>query len=281
MVKTTPSNFFRAFTEGQTVSDGRTVTGDMIDQIVETFNTATYTPGVNIEHLSGFSPEGPFNRYGDVTAVKVQTDDITVAGKTEKRKALYAQVAALDSLVALAKSGQKPFPSVELTADYAGTKKIGLVGLAFTDNPASIATQKLAFSQHASVNGNLIAKGDEAVTLEFAEPTDPAKADGAIAGFFNTLAAKIRGSDVQQPKEEPKPKEPANDNAGAFATLVTELGATVAQSISAALAPIAAAQTKHEAEFAALKTKLEATPDPTSFSRTPSTGGGNGVLTDC
>jgi hypothetical protein len=276
--KTTPSKFFRAFTEGQTVSDGRTITGEMIDQIVETFNPSTYTPGVNIEHLSGFSPEGPFNRYGDVTAVKAQVDDITVAGKTEKRKALYAQVAALDSLVLLASNGQKPFPSVELTADYAGTKKVGLVGLAFTDNPASIATQKLNFSQAAAVNGNLVASGDEAVSLEF--EAAPADAEKAITGFFAALTARFKG-ESEKPKDEPTPT-PANDNVFDPAAFSTQIGQAVSQSIATALKPVSDTVAALQGEFATMKGKLETSEQP-GFSRSPATGGGanSQFLTDC
>ncbi len=274
--KTTPSKFFRAFVEGQTVSDGRTVTGEMIDQIAETFNAATYTPGVNIEHLSGFSPEGPFNRYGDVTAVKVQTDDITVAGKTEKRKALYAQVAALDSLVALSNSGQKPFPSVELTPDYAGTKKVGLVGLAFTDNPASIATQKLSFSQAAAVNGNLTVAGAEGVAIEF--EAAPADADKAISGFFAALTARFKGTEPEKEKEQPKPAANDNFDVAAFSTAI---GETVGQSIAAALAPVNGTIANLQGEFATLKAKLEATEKP-GFHRQPAGGATNAQhLTDC
>lgn len=274
--KTTPSKFFRAFTEGQTVSDGRTITGEMIDQIVETFNPSTYTPGVNIEHLSGFSPEGPFNRYGDVTAVKAQIDDITVAGKTEKRKALYAQVAALDSLVLLASNGQKPFPSVELTADYAGTKKVGLVGLAFTDNPASIATQKLNFSQAAAVNGNLVANGDEAIALEF-EAT-PQSTDAIVDGLFSRFMDKIRGNKEPEKKPEQKP-EPANDN---FASALEDLTGTFKEALVAAVKPVSDSLAALQGDFATMKGKLETSEQP-GFSRPPATGGGanSQYLTDC
>ncbi len=42
----TKSKFFRAFVEGQTISDGRKIDADWIDQIAETFDTATYTDWV-------------------------------------------------------------------------------------------------------------------------------------------------------------------------------------------------------------------------------------------
>src|SRR5690348_2466765 len=68
------SKFFRVFVEGFTVSDGRKIEAAWIDDIVATFNTANYTPRINVEHIKGYSPEPPFNGYGDVVAVKAQTD---------------------------------------------------------------------------------------------------------------------------------------------------------------------------------------------------------------
>jgi hypothetical protein len=273
----TKSSFFRAFVEGQTISDGRVVTAEMIDQAVETFSLESYTPGVNIEHLSGFSPEPPFNRYGDVVAVKAQTDTITIAGKEEQRRALYAQVDALDSLVTLAKSGQKPFPSVELTGDYAGTKKVGLLGLAFTDNPASIATQKLQFSRAAAVHGSLVVPGTEGVALGF--EAAPEKVDGLVDRLFSALSAKFSPQAPTPPKDEPK--KPANDNFD-VAAFSADMGKAVGEAITAAVAPITAELGTIKGDYAALKTQLANTEAP-GFSRAPSPGGtgAGGDLTDC
>ena len=169
----TKSKFFRAFVAGNTISDGRVITPEMIDEIVSTFSAATYTPRCNVEHIAGYSPEPPFNGYGSVVGVKAQTDTITIDGKEEQRRALYCQVDANDQLVALAAKDQKPFPSVELTADYAGTGKVGLIGLAFTDRPASIATQSLNFSRHAP--GTAFGSDPAATALEF-EAAPPSEA---------------------------------------------------------------------------------------------------------
>lgn len=275
----TKSKFFRAFVEGQTISDGRVITAEMIGDIVSTFNTDSYTPRINIEHISGYSPEPPFNGYGSVVAVKQQADDIVIAGKTEKRQALYCQVDANDQLVALAAKDQKPFPSVELTDSYAGTGKVGMVALAFTDNPASIATQALKFSR--SSPGTILAHGDAPATIEFeAAPADPAKVESAIAGFFAALTAKFKGAEPEKPKDEPKPA--ANDNFD-VAAFTSELQAAVSGSIAAALAPIAATQATMQGEFATLKTKLETTEAPNGFSRSPHGGGSVDAkyATDC
>lgn len=57
----TKSKMFRVFVEGNTISDGRKITPDMIDQCAETFNAETYSPRINVEHINGYSPEPPFN----------------------------------------------------------------------------------------------------------------------------------------------------------------------------------------------------------------------------
>ncbi|MFA6125089.1 MAG: GPO family capsid scaffolding protein [Sphingomonas sp.] len=273
----TKSKFFRAFVAGNTISDGRVITDEMIDQVVSTFNIDTYSPRINIEHLSGFSPEPPFNGYGDVVAVKAQVDDFTIDGKVEKRKALYCQVDANDQLVTLVSKDQKPFPSVELTPSYAGTDKIGLIGLAFTDTPASIGTQRLQFSRTAP--GTVFAASPDPVALEFedAPASDPTKVESAIAGFFSALTARFKPADPEKPKEEPKPK-PANDND--FAAFASALQTTMSQSLAAALKPVTDAQAKSDAAFAALKDQLEKTEHP-GFHRKPASGGAGTAVTDC
>lgn len=269
------SKFFRAFVEGTTISDGRTITRDMIDSIVATFNAQTYTPRINVEHISGYSPEPPFNGYGSVTAVKAEEVTLTIAGKQEKRYALYAQVDANDQLVDLSKRDQKPYPSVELTDSYAGTGKVGLIGLAFTDRPASIGTESLKFSRTAPAT--VFAIGDEAPTLEFeADPVDPkglaaSVKEGMMSAF--TALFSTRKEEPKPPVQEPV-KDPANDN---FAALATAIGDTVA----AQLKPVLDGQTAAEARFKAIEAKLDTTPAPNNFSRQPATGGGATVVTDC
>lgn len=265
------SKYFRAFVAGQTISDGRMITDEMIDQVVETFNRETYSPRINIEHLTGYSPEPPFNGYGDVVAVKAQDDIFKIAGKDETRRALYVQVEGNDQLVKLSAAEQKPYPSVELTPDYAGTGKVGLIGLAFTDTPASIGTQKLQFARSAP--GTLFSASDEAVDLEF-EGSSTSIADAIAAGFAKAFGM-FRASEQQQqqpePKEEPKP---ANDNMD-FAAFTKAMGDAVAAAVKPAHDAIAATQ----AELASLKSQLEGT--PAGFSRAPATGAAGQYQTDC
>jgi hypothetical protein len=269
----TKSQLFRVFVEGETISDGRKIDASMIDQCVETFDLKTYTPRINIEHIAGYSPEPPFNGYGDVIAVEARDDEFTIAGKAEKRRALYAQVDANPQLVKLGKADQKPFPSIELTPSYAGTGKFGLVGLAFTDTPASIGTERLKFSSRAP--GTLFAHGAEAVAIAFeAAPTDTGGVADAIVSGFSRVAAMFKPQ-APEPKPEPK-QEPANDN-DKMADAITALGTTFA----AAIKPLADGHIALQTEFATLKGKLEATEQPSGFQRQPATGAGVAVVTDC
>jgi hypothetical protein len=273
----TKSKPFRAFVEGETVSDGRKVTAEMIDECVATFAPKTYSPRVNIEHIAGYSPEPPFNGYGDVIALEAKTDEFAIAGKTEKRRALYATVDGNDQLVKLSKDEQKPFPSVELTPNYAGSGKFGIIGLAFTDTPASIGTERLQFSHRAP--GTVFTSAGDAVTMEFeAAPADPAKVDGAIAGFFSALAAKLTGAAPEKPKEEPKPIA-ANDNFD-VAKFTADLQVAVVAAIDAKLKPVTDVLTPLQTDFATLKGQLANTEQP-RFDRQRSTGGGDEIVTDC
>lgn len=274
----TKSQLFRIFVEGETISDGRKITAEMIDQVVETFDLKTYTPRINIEHIAGYSPEPPFNGYGDVIAVEARDDTFRIAGKDEQRRALYGQVDANDQLVKLAKADQKPFPSVELTPSYAGVGKVGLIGLAFTDTPASIGTERLKFSSRAP--GSVFAYGSEAVAIQFDEaPVDSTSIGDQIAAGFARVAAMFKPNQADAtpplaPKQEPAP---AND-ADKAVEAITALGATFA----ALVKPIADAQVKTSADLAALQDQLANSEQP-GFSRAPASGAPVNAehLTDC
>jgi hypothetical protein len=267
----TKSKPFRAFVEGETISDGRKVTPEMIDECVATFAPATYSPRINLEHVSGYSPEPPFNGYGDVVSLEAKTDDIVIAGKSEKRRALYAIVEGNDQLVALARADQKPFPSVELTPNYAGSGKFGIIGLAFTDTPASIGTERLQFSHRAP--GTVFASGSDAVAIEFeAQQAEQEKVDSIVDRLFSAVVAKFKPA-------EPVTPAPANDNFDP-ATFATDMRTAFSGSLTAALKPVTDAHASLQRELATLKTQLAATEQP-GFSRPPASGAGDDAVTDC
>lgn len=273
----TKSKPFRAFVEGETISDGRKVTADMIDECVATFAPATYSPRINLEHIAGYSPEPPFNGYGDVVSLEAKDDEFAIAGRTEKRRALYAVVDGNDQLVALAKADQKPFPSVELTPNYAGSGKFGIIGLAFTDTPASIGTQRLQFSHRAP--GTVFASAADAITIEFeGGQGDQEKVDSVVDRLFAAVSARFKTAEPDKPKEEPTPKA-ANDNfdVGQF---TAGMQAAVVAAIDAKLKPVTDALAPLQSDFATIKAQLEQTEQP-RFARPLASGGGDDAVTDC
>ena len=275
------SKFFRVFVEGFTASDGRKIEAAWIDDIVATFNAANYTPRINCEHIKGFSPEPPFNAYGSVTAVKAQTDELEIDGQKVRCRALYAQVEPNDQLLKINKAGQKIFTSVEISPDFAGTGKVGLVGLAVTDNPASLGTEALSFSALKPMfdarkvhPDNLFSASIETeITME-ADAGDGADIASAVKGGMLAAFASLFKSQ-ETPKEEPKP---ANDNGFDVAAFSAALGEQVAAAVKPALDAANAANTA----VAELTAKLESTQQQ-GFSRQPASGGGgnSAFLTDC
>lgn len=139
---------FRIGVEGAT-TDGREIQRDWLVQMAASYNPTMYTAQINLEHIKSYVPDSTFNRYGTVSAlVAEEIKDGPLAGKM----ALYADVTPTDALVALVKKGQKLFTSMEVSPQFADTGKAYLVGLAATDDPASLGTEMLTFSASATHN---------------------------------------------------------------------------------------------------------------------------------
>lgn len=139
---------FRIGVEGAT-TDGREIQREWLEQMAASYNPAVYTALINLEHIKSYLPDSTFNRYGKVTALFAE--EIT-EGPLAGKMALYADVEPTESLVELVKKGQKLFTSMEVSPKFADTGKAYLVGLAATDDPASLGTEMLAFSASAEKN---------------------------------------------------------------------------------------------------------------------------------
>jgi hypothetical protein len=286
------SKFFRIAVAGQT-TDGRTIEPNWLDEMAASYNPDTYGARVNMEHIRGFSAEPPFNAYGDVLALKADDVSIDVAGKTEKRRALFAQIDATDDLVALNKQRQKLFTSCEIAPNFAGTGKAYLVGLAVTDSPASLGTEMLTFAAGQGDKSplasrkqkpeNLFSSADD-VELEL--ELEPAEADkpvteGGLKAFAAELVARFKGTapvetPATPPAPEPTPPAPANDNGEQLAAMFAELAGKVEGAIATATAPIAELSTRVDT----LAASIEQT--PANAPRRPIATGTDGFSrTDC
>jgi hypothetical protein len=135
------SKWFRVAVEGAT-TDGRTISRDWISQMAKSYSPTLYGARVNLEHIRGVLPDGPFNAYGDVLALEARDE----AGEFSGKLGLYARIAPTPQLVAMAKAKQKIYTSIEVDPSFADTKQAYLVGLAVTDSPASLGTDMLSFA---------------------------------------------------------------------------------------------------------------------------------------
>lgn len=158
---------FRIGVEGAT-TDGREIQREWLEQMAASYNPAVYTALINLEHIKSYLPDSTFNRYGKVTALFAE--EIT-EGPLVGKMALYADVEPTESLVELVKKGQKLFTSMEVSPKFADTGKAYLVGLAATDDPASLGTEMLTFSASAAHNPLANRKQNPANLFTAAEET--------------------------------------------------------------------------------------------------------------
>ena len=271
------SKFFRVAVEGAT-SDGRVIDRAMLEQIAASYDPNVYGARVNIEHMRGYSPNSDFRAYGDVTAVK--TGEVEIGGV--KKLALFAQISPTDELIDLNKKRQKIYSSMEVRPRFADSEKAYLVGLAVTDNPASLGTEMLEFAAKNPSANPFAARKDkpddlftaaEEFTLEFEDAPDEgalAKFRAAVAGALANFGAKTATDDARFAAIA----EGFEQIGDAFAAHVT----ATEQKLSARDKTIGDLQ----ATVADLKAKysvLDTT--PTGTTRPLATGGNGTTKTDC
>ncbi|MDF6402031.1 GPO family capsid scaffolding protein, partial [Escherichia coli] len=117
------------------------------------------------------------------------------------------QLDPTDELIALTKARQKIFSSMEVQPSFADTKEAYLVGLAVTDNPASLGCEVLHFSATAKVNPLAARKQDpdnlftEAVEVDFdftpEQPSATAGLADSIKRLFSRQAKAETGTDAR------------------------------------------------------------------------------------
>ena len=130
---------------------------------------------------------------GDVVALS--TEDIT-EGALAGRTALYAEIEPSERMVQMTDKGQKVYSSIELHPQFALNGKAYVVGLAMTDTPASLGTERLKFAsqQRASVMAFNNQQGEapmftEALEAEVIELTAQRSDEGAK--WFNRVMSII------------------------------------------------------------------------------------------
>lgn len=282
------SKSFRVAVEGATATDGRTIERSWIQDIAAGYNPETYGARVNLEHIRGYTPNSDFKAYGDVLSVRAEEVVISLNGKDEKRLALFAEIAPTDELVAMTSAKQKIYTSIEVAPNFANTGKAGLVGLAVTDTPASLATEILQFSakpefaalktaldDRKSDPANLFSAALE-TKIEFVEAEAPA--ESALEKFAALVISKLTGG--EKATETPKPQQlsqeqqaaPA-DGSVAIAGMFKDLSEALAADRKADAAAAEARFKTVETTIASLKSDLEKTPKGGQPTRQLSSGG--------
>ncbi|HDX8606645.1 GPO family capsid scaffolding protein [Raoultella ornithinolytica] len=279
------SKWFRIGVEGDTC-DGRVISATDIQEMAETFDPRVYGCRINLEHLKGILPEGPFSRYGDVVELRSEKidDDSVLNGKL----ALFAKITPTDDLIAMNKKLQKVYTSMEIQPNFANSGKCYLVGLAVTDDPASLGTEYLEFCRGAKFNplnrfkaapGNLISVATLA-ELEFEDL--PENVFTALSDKVKSIFSRKQASDDARFQDVHEAvttvSEHVQENLTATGQRLAELEnafATLKQDVTSK-----ADQTRQA--FSQLKTSLDNTESTTQPRRKLSTGGGGDeLLTDC
>ncbi len=265
------SNWVRIAVEGATC-DKRTIERKWIEQIADSYSPQVYGARINLEHLKGILPDGPFKRYGDVAMVK--KEEVTDEGPLKGKLALLARLAPTDSLVAMNRKGQKVYTSVEIDPKFADTGKAYLVGVAVTDDPASLGNEMLSFCANAQHNPlasrkrspeNVFSVAEE-TELEFEEVEE--NSSESLFSFVRTLLSKKEKSDNSQMADVHR----AVEEIARFCNQLNE-------QLQGKLAHLSLQHHQLLTDYTTLKTMLEQ--QPATPARPPATGGNSDLKTDC
>ncbi|KVI68414.1 GPO family capsid scaffolding protein [Enterobacter cloacae subsp. cloacae] len=275
------SKWFRIGVEGDTC-DGRVISGDDIQDMADTFDPRVYGCRINLEHIRGLMPDSQFKRYGDVTELKAEI--ISDGSALDGKKALFGKIQPLDELVSMVKAGQKVYTSMEIRPNFANSGKCYLVGLAVTDDPASLGTEYLEFCSRATQNP-LAGKKDQPddvfsvaslAELEFEDVPDT---------MLNSLTDKVKAIFSRKQVSD----DAALADVHEAVTTVTELVQTNLTAIDqrvteleTAFATLKQANEESEQAFTSLKNSLDNTESQRQPRRELSKGGtGDELLTNC
>ena len=228
--------------------DGRVISAQDIQEMAETFDPRVYGCRINLEHLRGILPDGIFKRYGDVVELKAEKID----------------------------------------DDSALKGKCYLVGLAVTDDPASLGTEYLEFCRTAKHNPlnrfklspeNLISVATP-VELEFEDLPET---------VFTALTEKVKSIFGRKQASDDARLNDVHEAVTAVAEHVQEkLSATeqrlaeMETAFSALKQDVTDRADETSQAFTRLKNSLDHTESLTQQRRSKATGGGgDALMTNC
>lgn len=274
---------FRIAVEGAT-TDGRVISRDWISQMAKNYSPEMYGARINMEHIRGYAADSTFRRFGDVTAVEAEEIG---EGPLKGKLALFGWIDPTPELVELTKARQKIYTSIEVNPEFADTGEAYLVGLAVTDDPASLGTEILSFSATAKVNplasrkqdkGNLFTAAEETV-IEFEEVAEPSP---SLLARISAMFSAKKKTDGEQFADVGAAVTAVAEQVQLNAESQTQELSALEQSVTARLEAIEQQAGEDRAAFAALQGQLSQTDG--SFTRRPAATGSDpksGAQTDC
>ncbi|ELY7390884.1 GPO family capsid scaffolding protein [Cronobacter universalis] len=279
------SKFFRIGVEGDTC-DGRVISAGDIKEMAASFDPRVYGCRINLEHIKGLLPDSPFKRYGDVVELKAEKidDDSALNGKW----ALFAKISPSDELIAMNEALQKVYTSMEIQPNFANTGKCYLVGLAVTDDPASLGTEYLEFCRTAKSNPlnrfkaspeNLISAATLA-ELEFED--QPETVFTALTDKVKAIFGRKQANDDARFKDVHEAVTTVTEHVQENLSATEQRIAAMENAFSALKQDVTSQTAQTSQAFTALKNSLDNTESFTQPRRTQATGGeGDSLSTNC
>lgn len=270
-----PRKKFRVAVSGNTV-DGREIQPQHLRDAAANYNLEVYAARVNIEHILSPYPGSDFGAMGDVVALSAE--DIT-EGPLAGRTGLYAEIEPSERMKQMTDKGQKVYSSIELHPQFALNGKAYMMGLAMTDTPASLGTERLKFAaqQRASVmafnnqqvEAPMITEAIEAEVIELAAQ----RSDEGKQWFNRVMGILGKGQ-----KTDDQRFGQVHQAVEAVAQSQVDLGEQFSTAEQERQQDKAAIQ-KLTTDLAALRQQLEGT-DGNFSQRPPANGGANAQLAD-
>lgn len=268
----------RIATEGAT-TDGRIISADWLTQMAKNFDPAKYGCRVNMEHIKGMLPDGPFKAYGDVTALKAEKGD-------DGKLGLFAEIDPTDELKSMVEKRQKIYTSMEVDLDFAGSGEAYLVGLAVTDSPASLGTSMLKFSADQGAESPLAGRKQRpenvfsaAVETQFDFSKLPAGPEGP--SLFDKVKGLFSKHDAKTAEGFAAFRAELEQTLELFVQRHAALAADLDKRPSAeAFSELKTAHGELQRRFDELYTRLDNEQAP-HHHRSRATGNDGGIVTDC
>ncbi|EHE5995322.1 GPO family capsid scaffolding protein [Salmonella enterica] len=279
------SKFFRIGVEGDTC-DGRIISASDIQEMAETYDPRVYGCRINLEHIRGLLPDGMFKRYGDVVELKAEKidDDSALNGKW----ALFARITPTDDLIAMNKAAQKVYTSMEIQPNFGNSGKCYLVGLAVTDDPASLGTEYLEFCRNATHNPLQRFKASpenvfSAATLAELEFEDvPDTVLNSLADKVKSIFSRKQVSDDARLNDVHEAVTTVSEHVQTSLTAQDKRLSDMETALATFKQELTGKVEETSQAFSALKTTLDKTESFSQPRRTKTSGGGGDeLLTDC